>query len=226
MIIKGSELSQDDPNRGLIDDINRIFFHVENAYLVRRELYLHFNTAINDETAKAYLKTINLYKGFFMPVLQSTLSFYMIGLNQLVLSKDKKSLEKLVNKLMSNAQGSYLIDLNTLRANHMHTLTSIADMRMGYLAHAGDLDLNEIAPISDESYIKLFTDIKKFLNKINHEVFRNTQWYMDDRARESIHDTHNLMNALLRGESQRLSEIDVKYLSIEFETGRGTWLKS
>lgn len=207
----------------LIDDINSKFFHIENAYLVRREIYLHFNKAVNKETAEAYLKLINSHKGFFMPMLEATLSFYTIGLNSLVSSNDKKSLEKLVNKLQVNGV-DYRKNLEELREVHQKTLKSLTDLRMEYFAHAGNIDLNLVDPISEDAHIKLFDDLKNFLNKVNSEVFHNVVWHMDEEAREAIKDTHDMMDNLLRGEAQRISEIDVEYIGETFIAEKKKWL--
>lgn len=216
-------MKDNDEIKKLLDDINSKFFHIENAYLVRREVYLHFNKAVNKETAEVYIKLVNSHKGFFMPMLESTLSFYTIGLNSLVSSNDKKSLEKLVNKLQVNGK-DYRKNLEALRKAHEKTLKSLTDLRMGYFAHAGNIDLNTVDPISEDAHIKLFDDLKNILNKINSEVFHNVVWYMDEEAREAIKDTHDMMDNLLRGESQRLSEIDVDYISETFISERKKWL--
>lgn len=208
--------------KSLLDDINSAFFHIENAYLVRREVYLHFNKAVNQEAAESYLKVINSNKGFFLPLLESALSFYTIGLNQLVSSKDKKSLEKLVNKLLSNGV-DYRTNLGKLRKDHAKTLNSLTDLRMERFAHAGSIDLNLVDPISEDDHIKLFDDLKVFLNKINSEVFHNVVWHMEEDSREAIKDTHDMMNNLVRGEAQRVSEIDVEYISQTFSAERKEW---
>lgn len=207
----------------LLEDINSKFFHIENAYLVRRETYLHFNKAVNPETAEAYIKVITSLKGFFMPILESSLSFYTIGLNSLVSSKDTKSLEKLVNKLQANGI-DYRKDLEILRKDHEKTLKSLTDLRMGYFAHAGNIDMNLVDPISENAHIKLFDDLKSFLNKVNSEVFQEVVWYMEGEAREAIKDTHDMMDNLLRGETQRISEIDVDYISDTFTAEKKKWL--
>lgn len=207
----------------LIDDINEKFFHIENAYLVRREIYLHLNKAVNIETANAYSRIINSLRGFFAPILESTLSFYTIGLNSLVSSNDKQSLEKLVNKLQVNGV-DYRQNLEALRKTHENTLKSLTDLRMGHFAHAGGIDLNLVDPISEDAHIRLFDDLKNFLNKVNLEIFHNVVWYMDEESREAIKDTHDIMNNLLRGEAQRLNEIDVEYISDTFTAERKKWL--
>jgi hypothetical protein len=47
---------------------------------------------------------------------------------------------------------------------------------------------------------------------------------MDRDSREAVSDTHNMMNNLLRGEAQRVSEIDVEYIDGVFEDGRRKWM--
>jgi len=207
----------------LLDDINRRFFHTENAYFVRRELYLHFNIAVNEETAIAYRKVINDLKGFFMPVLESALSYYMIGINQLVNSNDKKSLEKYINLLQVNGCGDYRKELAELRAGHRKTLISYADMRMGHFAHAGDIDLNNVEPISEDGHITLFNDIRALLDRINLDIFGDVIWHQKGDARESVKDTQDLMSNLLRGEKVRVDEIDVEYMRDVYESGRTKW---
>jgi hypothetical protein len=219
------DVSELEKYQTLLDDINRRFFHTENAYLVRRELYLHFNAAVNKETAIAYRKIINGHKGFFLLVLEATFSYYTIGLNQLVNSNDKKSLEKFINKLAADGHKDYSKELADIREKHSRTLKSIADLRMGHFAHAGRIELDKIEPISEDANIKLLEDLKVLMNKINSEIFNNTIWHQEGDSRESIKDTHDMMDNLLHGENGRLSEIDVEYLSGVFQSGRKKWLE-
>jgi len=216
--------SDDNPNKELLEKINKRFFHIENAYIVRRELYLHFNKAVSPEASIKYLEIINSYRGFFVPLLESALSYALIGLNALISSNDKQSLQKLINKIQTDGLADFRTELKTLRTKHEKTLSSIADLRMEYFAHLGDIDLDEVEPVSDDDYIKLFEDTKTLVNKINNEYGR-TVWYMDGDANETIKHTHELMNNLMRGEAQRLGEIDVEYISTVFKDGREKWLK-
>ncbi|HEX8182599.1 MAG TPA: hypothetical protein VF575_03275 [Candidatus Saccharimonadales bacterium] len=212
-------------NQKLLNDINQKVFHIENAYLVRREVYLHFNKAVNADAAEAYLKVITSHKGFFLPLLEGALSYTMNNLNRLVSSNDKKSLEKVINKMQAAGEGNFTADLEKLRQKHNTTLKTITELRMDYFAHLGDVDLKTINTVSEDDYIKLFEDVKDLVNKLNN-VYGNTVWYMDGDAREAIKDTHDLMNNLLRGEASRISEIDVEYISGVFSDGKSKWLKS
>lgn len=218
-----SDKSQD-ANLPILEEVNRRLFHIENAYLVRRELNLHFNRAVNAEASKKYLAVINSHKGFFVPVLESTLCYNLIGLNALLSSNDKKSLQKLVNKMQADGIADFRQDLANLRTKHEQSLNTITDLRMEYFAHFGEIDLNSVGAVSEDAYIELFEDTKIFINKING-VFGRSVWYMDGDANETIKDTHDLMNNLLRGEAQRVSEIDVDLTSKIFEDGKSRWMK-
>ena len=212
-------------NQKLVNDINQKVFHIENAYLVRHEVYSHFNSAVNTDSAEAYLKVVSNHKGFFLPLLEGAQSYTMNNLNRLVSSNDKKSLEKLINKMQAAGEGNFMADLDKLRQKHTTILKTITDLRMEYFAHLGEIDLNTYNPVSDDDYIKLFEDVKDLINRLNN-VYGNTVWYMDGDANETIKDTHDLMNNLLRGEASRISEIDVEYLSGVFSDGKSKWLKA
>jgi len=62
--------------------------------------------------------------------------------------------------------------------------------------------------------------LKDLLNTAN-SYFGNSVVFID----ESADDTHNLMNNLLRGESQRMSEINTDHISNLYQIGRRRWHK-
>jgi hypothetical protein len=49
---------------------------------------------------------------------------------------------------------------------------------------------------------------------------------MENTARESVKDTHDMMNNLLRGEAERLSDINVEFIDGAYEDGRRKWMSS
>ena len=210
--------------QGLVDKINALFWNIENAYTVRREIYLHYNVSVNREAADAYLKIINGYKGFFIPLMLSAQSFFIIGLNQLVNSTDKRSIEKLVNKLQAEGIKDYRKELMELRKKHEKVLRFLTELRMEQLAHLGELKLETLDPVSEHEIMQLFEDTHELLDGINMDVFGNQVWREDRITRETIKDTVDVMNVLLMGEQQRLNNNHVNYLSKVYENGRDRWL--
>ncbi|MCA9318433.1 hypothetical protein KDA06_02200 [Candidatus Saccharibacteria bacterium] len=210
----------------LLDYLGNRLFHIENYYLIYCELGLHYNKAVNEDSSKAYLKVINGHKGFFMPVQESLRATLTVELCSFIVKKERKykSLGKAIDELkqLPNAP-----DLNSkydnLLTSHANIISHLEKFRNQYYAHKSFADLLKLPKSSDKEFQELFKDIKDLMNEA-HAYFGNTIWFMDDDARESIKDTHDMMDNLLRGESQRLSEIDVEYISEVYRDGKKRWL--
>jgi len=211
----------------LMDYLGNKLWHLENTYLVLSEVYLHYNVAVDKEAAQAYLKVINSHKGFFMPVVKALEFELYTGMHSYLGKKDARSLGKAVNKLASSKGG---IDLtkqyDELLNKHTKIIHAIEVLRDKRLAH-DDVEVIEVGETltSDAQFISLFKDVKIFLNSVMRR-YNKAEWFMDGDAREAIKDTHDLMNTLLRGESQRLNEIDVEFTDVSYRSGKTKWLAS
>lgn len=212
--------------KSLLDYLGRRLFHIENFYLIYCELGLHYNKAINPDSSKAYLEVINSHKGFFLPVQEALRATMTIELSSFIISKDNKSIRKAIEDLKNISGGLDLTsEHNKLLKKHAKIIDHIEKFRNRYYAHKTNADLLKLPTSSDKEFQELFIDIKGLLNKA-HGHFKNAIWFMEDDSRESVKDTHDMMDNLLRGESQRIREIDVEYISSVYEDGKREWMKS
>lgn len=211
----------------LIDYLGFKLFDLEDTYLVLRELSLHYNRAAAGEAANEYLKVVNSNKGFFVPVIKALEFKLLVGIHSYLGKKDDRSLGKAINKLQAEKAGMNLVsEYNALVEKHKKLLDSVKIMRHKRLAHDENIEIDEVETrSSDKQFMDLFEDTKNLLNKVQGH-FENYIWFMDEDARESIKDTHDMMNNLLRGEAQRIGEINVEYNHELFKSGRIKWLKS
>ena len=97
-------------------------------------------------------------------------------------------------------------------------MTHLEKFRNQYYAHKSFADILKLPPSSDKEFQELFADIIDLLNEAN-SYFGNSVVFVDD----AITDTHDMMNNLLRGEKQRLEEVQVEYISALYEAGRNKW---
>lgn len=213
-----------DETKKLLDYLGQRLFNIENFYLIYSELGLHYNKAVNPDSSKAYLEIINSHKGFFIPVQEALRATLTVELNTFIVSKDFKSLRRAI-ELLKDIKGG--VDLTAeykdLEEKHANALKHIKDFRKKYYAHKTNAELSKLKSSSDKELQELFEDIKSLLNKA-HAHFGKANWYMEGDSRESVKDTHDLMNCLLRGESQRLSEINVEYISEVYKDGKRKWM--
>lgn len=212
----------------LLDYLGQRLFHIEDYYLVYSELGLHYNKAVNQDSSKAYLQVINSHKGFFLPAQEALRATLTVELCSFVVKKEQKykSIGRAINELRSLKDAPNLSgDYNALLKKHSNIISHIEKFRNQYYAHKSFADLLKLPTSSDKEFQDLFADLKELLNKA-YGYFDNTIWFMDGDARESIKDTHDMMNNLLRGEAQRISEIDVEYISAVYRDGRSKWMKS
>lgn len=217
--IKSNEEIQD-----LLNKLGNQLFNIENYYLIYSELGLHYNKKVNEDAAKAYLKVINSDKGFFIPVQNALRSALTVELNSFIVSEDAESLRSAIRHLKELEEAPDLtLDYSNLKKKNANIMTHLTDFRNKYYAHKAGKDLSKLTTSSDKEFQELFEDIKELFNKAG-TYFEQAHWFMDRDSREAVTDTHNLMNNLLRGEVQRISEIDVEYIDGVFEDGRRKWI--
>ena len=210
----------------LLQYLAQRLFHIENYYLIYSELGLHYNKAVNADSAKAYLEIINSHKGFFLPVQEALRATFTVELCSFVVKKERKykSIGKAIDDLKTLPNAPDLnAEYNALLRKHTKVIDHIEKFRNQFYAHKSFADLLKLPSSSDKEFQDLFAELKELLNK-THAYFGNTVWFMEDSARESLKDTHDMMNNLLRGEAQRLSEIEVEFISGVYEDGRRKWM--
>jgi len=204
---------------------NRLFC-IENFHLVYSELGLHYNKVVDPNSSQTYFNVVNLHKGFFVPVQESLRATLTVELNSYIVSKDRDSLGSAIDQLKNLAGGPNLMeDYANLKHKNANTLKHVKEYRNKYYAHKSGVSLTELPASSDKGFQDLFVDIKNLLNKAQ-AYFGSTTWFIDDDSRESVKDTHDLMDNLLRGEGQRISEINVKYISDSYRYGRKKWMET
>lgn len=210
----------------LIDKLGQQLFNIENCYLIYSELGLHYNKSVNSESSRAYLEVINSNKGFFIPVQNALRLAFTVELNSFIVSNDQESLRKVIEYLKKLDGGPDLTgDYSLLKSKNIKILKHIGGLRNQYYAHKSGQDLSKLPPSSDKEFQELFIEIKKLFNKAGG-YFGQQHWFMEGDSRESIKDTHDMLNNLLRGESQRISEINVEYISDMYQIGKAKWLQS
>lgn len=210
----------------MLDKLGEQLFKIEDMYLVYSELGLHYNKAVDPKSSEMYLKLINLHKGFFIPAQQALRAALTVELYTYILSKDFLSLQQAITHLKNAENGIDLLeDYVRIKARNKNILKHLGKYRNGYYAHKTNATLSKFPNSSDKEFQDLFEDIKTLLNKAAGH-FNKAHWYMEGDSRESIKDTHDMMNNLLRGETQRLNEIDVDYVSKLYQSGRDKWMKS
>jgi hypothetical protein len=213
--------------QSLVDYLGRRLFNIENYYLVYCELGLHYNKSVSEDSSKAYVNTINLHKGFFIPVQECLRATLTVELCSFVVKKERKykSIGKAIEDIKKLPEAPDLSrDYNRLLTKHANIIKHIETFRNQYYAHKSFADLLKLPPSSDKEFQDLFTDLKKLVNKL-HAYFGNAVWFLEDDARESIKHTHDLMDNLLRGEGQHLNEINVEYISSVYLDGRKKWMQ-
>ncbi len=217
--------SPDDVKK-LLNELGRQLFNIENYYLIYSELGLHYNRAVNEESAKAYLKVIDSHKGFFIPAQNALRSALTVELHQFIVANDEESLQKAITYLSQLAGAPDLKgDYKTLLKNNKNAIKHLSDFRNKYFAHKSGVDTAGLTASNDKEFQELFADTKELLNKASSH-FGSVTWFFDRDSREAVIDTHDMMNNILRGESQRLSEIDVEYISGIFSDGRKKWMQN
>jgi hypothetical protein len=209
----------------LIKKLGSQLFNIENYYLVYSELGLHSNSAVNSQSSKVYVEVMDSNKGFFIPVQNALRHALTVELHSFIVSKDWESFKNAIEHLKKLEDGLNLLpDYSLLKKNNKKILNHIEGLRNQYFAHKSGQDLSKLPNSSDKEFQNLFFDIKKILNKASN-YFGNQFWYMEGDSRESIKDTHDMMNNLLRGESRRLSEINVEYISDIYRIGKRKWME-
>lgn len=209
----------------LIDKLGQQLFNIENCYLIYSELGLHYNSSVNAESSKAYLEVINSNKGFFIPVQNALRLAFTVELNSFIISKDQESLRSIIEYLKNNNVIDLLDCYISLKQKHSKILKHIGGLRNQYYAHKSGQDLSKLPASSDREFQELFAEIKEIFNKIGSH-FGQHYWFMECNSRESIKDTHDMLNILLRGEAQRMSEINVEYISDIYDIGKRKWMES
>lgn len=207
----------------LLDYLGSRLFHIQNYYQIYSELGLHYNKAVNEESAKAYLNVINKHKAFFLPVQECLRATLTVELCSFVVKKEQKykSIGKAIKELSKLPNAPDLsTEYNQLLQKNANVIEHIDEFRNQYYAHKSFTDLVKLTPSSDKEFRVLFEDLKDLLNTANL-YFGNTVVFIN----ESTDDTHDLMNNLLRGEAQRLSEIEVEYIANIYQSGRHRWYK-
>jgi hypothetical protein len=214
---------QADEVKELLDYLATRLFHVENFYLIYCELGLHYNKRVSEDSAKAYLKVINSNKGFFLPVQEALRSTLTVELYTFIVSKDYKSLPKAIEHLKSINGPDLSSEYGKLKQNNQNIFKHLTKFRNGYYAHKTNAKLGKLPSSSDREFQQLFQDTKNLLNSAS-SYFDKSHWFLDGISRQSIKDTHDMMDNLLRGEAQRLSEIDVDLVSNLYQDGKRKWL--
>lgn len=207
----------------LLIKLGNQLFNIENYYLIYSELGLHYNIRVNEDAAKAYLEVINANKGFFMPVQNALRSALTVELNSFIVSQDAESLQGAIKQLRQ-LEGAPDLTKNyeDLTLKNANIMSHLMDFRNKYYAHKSGQDLSTLTPSSDKEFQELFEDIKELFNKVS-SYFGQAHWFMEGDARESVKDTHDMMNNLLRGEAQRLSEINIEFIDGLYGDGRRKW---
>lgn len=210
----------------LLNELGQQLFNIENYYLIYSELGLHYNKAVNPESSAVYVEMIDSHKGFFIPIQNALRSALTTELNTWIVSKDYESLRSAIESLRClDGAPDLTTDYVNLKSKNANIMKHIEDLRNKYYAHKTNANLAKLTSSSDKEFQRLFVDIKELFNKA-YGYFGHTTWYMEGSSRESVKDTHDLMNCLVRGESQRLSEINVEYISRIYESGKQNWMKS
>jgi hypothetical protein len=205
----------------LLDYLGNRLFHIQNYYQVYSELGLHYNKAVDSESSKVYLGAVNEHKGFFMPVQECLRATLTVELCSFIVKKERKykSIGKLIDDLKElpkapdlNEKYDQLLRKNANIANHLEKF------RNQYFAHKSFADSFKLPPSSDKEFQELLSDIFKLLSEAN--AYFETDIYFVDAASA---DTHNLMNNLLRGGSQRFDDAYIEHISNRYEAGRDKW---
>jgi len=212
--------------QGLLNELGKQLFNIENYYLIYSELGLHYNKSVNEDAAKAYLEVIDSSKGFFIPAQNALRSALTVELNSFIVSQDVESLQSAIQYLKQLEGAPDLTkDYADLKKKNANVMKHVADYRNKYYAHKSGQDLSKLATSNDKEFQELFEDIKELFNKAG-SYFGQAHWFMDRDARQAVNDTHHMMNNLLRGEAQRLSEINIEYINDVYEDGRRKWMSS
>jgi hypothetical protein len=210
--------------QGLLNKLGNQLFNIENYYLIYSELGLHYNIRVNEDAAKAYLEIINSSKGFFIPVQNALRSALTVELNSFIISKDAESLQSAIQQLkLLDGAPDLTDDYASLKQKNANIMKHLTDFRNKYYAHKAGQDLSKLTASSDKEFQELFGDIKDLFNKAG-SYFGQAHWFMEGDARESVKDTHDMMNNLLRGEAERLSDINVEFIDGVYEDGRRKWM--
>jgi hypothetical protein len=221
----GKEISKEQV-KGLLNKLGNQLFNIENYYLIYSELGMHYNIRVNEDAAKAYLEVINSNKGFFIPVQNALRSALTVELNSFIVSIDAESLQSAIQQLkLLDGAPDLTEDYVSLKQKNANIMKHLTDFRNKYYSHKAGQDLTKLTASSDKEFQELFEDIKDLFNKAG-SYFGQAHWFMENTARESVKDTHDMMNNLLRGEAERLSDINVEFIDGAYEDGRRKWMSS
>lgn len=208
----------------LLDYLGRRLFHIENFYLIYSELGLHHNKKVSEESSKAYHEIIKSHKGFFIPAQEALRATFTVELNTFIISRDFRSLRRVIELLKEVDGGVDLTtDYSNLKTKNANVLEHIKGYRNKYYAHKTNSNIAKLKPTSDKELQELFEDTKNLFNEA-YAHFGHSVGYMEGELRESIKDTHSLMNSLLQGEAQELSKT-VQHISNTYHDGRKKWME-
>jgi len=198
-------------------------FAVRSAYLVWRELGLHTNSRVDPEASKAYLGGINTHKGFFVPVINALDCYLPVELDTIINQSGKDSFQQLI-KGMRGIGKDYQSEFLVLIKKHSDAIKKINTLRDKVYAHKDrKVNLSMMTMPSVQQYDELFEDLQNFFNRITSDALDHSTWFFQDKDMEAQADTHLVMDNLLRGEAQRINEIDVELHRKLFEDGRRHW---
>ena len=206
----------------LLDYLGARLFSIENYYHIYSELGLHYNKAVNQASSKKYLEVINRHKGFFMPVQEALRATLTVELCSFVVKKERKykSIGRAIDDLKGLPGAPDLNDsYDALLEKNSNTISHLEKFRNQYYAHKSYADLLTLPTSSDKEFRELLDDLEELLNSAMR-YFDAGMWFMKD---EAVDDTHSLMNNLIRGEAQRVSEVETEYISEVYRHGRNEW---
>lgn len=185
-------------NNNEIEYFRSNIYNARSSYEAWKMLfYARSGNVVGDEMSKKYTEIQNYHSDFFQIIERSLLTTFVILIAHVFEKRDDSlSLKRIDEK-----------KYNDFYKNNKEVADDIMKIRHKIFAHKGKGADGLLVP-SIEKLDIFFDNVQNFYNELSSEDNDSTTWFDYKHLKHTI---ESLYKNLCRGESMRLSEIDVEY---------------
>lgn len=205
-------------NQNLYEQLISRLYHIEQAFLIRRHIKLHYSKFIGEDTAKAYLIVRNKYRDFFSIYEESLLWFITVELwSRFLYPKTKRGLFTLVEVIKDDGIKEKHLQF---QKRHKDVTCYIKTQRNKYFAHADEVVWAKCPNVWDKEYDTLINDLKELMEAIGGA---SGSQRLPTNSTRAVEHTCELFDDLLK---INCTDLDVSTLSIEYNEGVENFINS